>query len=465
MKFKLSSVSRYLRPVVQLTCLAATVALFLNIGQSTLTVLANNVTLADPIMTVASVLFYRGAWFPVLISVSVLIFGSYLLGRAFCGWICPVGFLIDLSGIVSKFVSRLLRRRRDTYRYGFLQYGLLAAVILLSLVTMDALSILDPFVILRRTLYMIASGSLPDVLLLILLASIVIAPRFWCRAICPAGAIIGLASLVSPFKLNLNCECKNCKKCTRVCSMGAISKDLKWDATACIRCLECESKCPNGSVSFAMPKKDHLLVSRSRRALLVAGGMVGLFALTKGTASALADAAGRSGGARAAAGERPLLRPPGSLEEEKFNAACLRCESCARVCPAGVIEPVGLDRGLEKIYTPVLNYGKSKCYLCGKCGDVCPNGTIAKVPQEQMKIGTAQIDKNTCYAWNPKPGSTQTCLLCKSACKHGAITSEGNYNPAVAVAKCVGCGGCELKCPVKGKAITVANSGEIRREI
>lgn len=462
---KLSTVSRYLRPVVQATCLTTAVILFLNIGQSPLLSLANNVILADPVMAVSSILFYRGAWFPLLLSMSVLIALTYLLGRAFCGWICPVGFLVDLSGYVSKLISKIIKRKNNTNRFGFAQYGILAAVLLLSLVTMQSLALIDPFVILRRSVFMVQNMGIPEALLLILLGSIVIAPRFFCRAICPAGAIIGLASVVSPFRFKAHDGCSKCMKCQKVCDMGAISNDMKWDPTACIRCFECERKCPKKTIGFhffrkATGRKDPPApVSQSRRAFLGAGAALGLFAVSRGMSTALADAIDDQASAR------PLIRPPGALAEDKFNAACVRCESCAKICPSGVIELVGLDRGLEKIYTPVLNFRKSKCYMCGKCDVVCPNGTLVVVPDDQMKIGTAVIDQDTCYAWHPKPGSTQTCMKCQKACKYNAITGDGDYYPKIVTDACVGCGRCELACPVKSKAIIVTNAGEMRRDV
>lgn len=472
MALKLSHVSKYLRPAVQAVCLIVAAYLFVNIGEATVRNLANAAFLADPIMAISSILFYRGTWFPILISMCILIAGSYLLGRAFCGWVCPVGFLVDLSGIISKFISKVIKRKTTTRRFGLLQYGILSAVVLLSFISMQALSILDPFVIFRRSVFMVMNAGIPEVLLVILLASIVIAPRFFCRAICPVGAIIGLSSLISPFKFKTNDGCVHCKKCQKVCSMGAISKDMKWDATACIKCLDCERHCPKKTISFsfrrstppamAPPTVTTNETSLSRRSLLSAGAVLGLFAVTKGTVSAQSILPGQEAGASSAS---PLIRPPGALVEDKFNAACVRCHACLSVCPVAIIEPAGFDKGFDKVYTPVLNFSKNKCVFCGKCGEVCPNGTLIKLPRSEIKIGTAVINEKTCYAWDPDPSTDRTCMQCKKVCKYDAVSSTGDYRPIVNVEACTGCGACEQKCPVKEKAIVVTNAGEKRREV
>jgi ferredoxin-type protein NapG len=76
-----------------------------------------------------------------------------------------------------------------------------------------------------------------------------------------------------------------------------------------------------------------------------------------------------------------LIRPPGALVEEKFNHACARCYSCARACTGGVIGPAELDAGLERAFTPSLDFGKGACERCGTCGQVCPTGAIISLPE------------------------------------------------------------------------------------
>lgn len=444
MVFKVSSVSKYLRPGIQAVCFLIVIVLFINMEYPASMPFSNPLLAADPVAVAGSIIFYRGSWMPALLPVAALLLASAVLGRAFCGWVCPVGFLVDITDKI----SGLFKKRIRSGRYGYLQYGIFAAVLLYSMVTLDVLSILDPFVILQRSIYLLwHNAGIPAILLLVLACSVVIAPRFWCRAICPAGAAIGIVSAISPFKFRMD-DCKKCMRCHRACPMGAISRDGRWDATACIKCLDCERACPDSKTSFAASRPAMPGISVSRRSMLAAGVAAGLFAVSKGTATL-------------ATGDRPLIRPPGSLVEYKFNDACTRCESCAKACLGKVIRPAGIDAGLERLFTPLMDFRTGKCERCGTCGQVCPTGAIISVPVDKIKIGTARIDTGKCIAW--KEG--KSCLICMEICPVSAVKGAGKLQPVVVSDTCVGCGACELNCPVKDKAITISNEGELRRVV
>jgi ferredoxin-type protein NapF len=294
-------------------------------------------------------------------------------------------------------------------------------------------------------LYILWAGAgIPAVLLLIVLASLVI-PRLWCR-VCPLGGLLGIFSIASPFGLRANDKCIRCGKCRRACPTGAISKDIRWDATACTKCLDCEKACPKGAISFAPSTPKAPAVSPSRRSFIA--GAVALVALAASArvASALAP-------------QRSLIRPPGSLAEDRFNAACARCASCVRACPNQVIKPAGLDAGLERLYTPSLDFNKGYCMRCGTCGQVCPTGAVISQPEDKIKIGTASIDTGLCIAWKDR----KRCLVCDEVCPKRAIAGAKGLKPRVQEAVCVGCGLCQLNCPVREKAIRVSGAGERRR--
>ena len=88
-----------------------------------------------------------------------------------------------------------------------------------------------------------------------------------------------------------------------------------------------------------------------------------------------------------------IIRPPGALSEEEFLKRCIKCGQCMRVCPTNVIQPGGIDGGLENLWTPVLNnrIGSSGCQLnCTACGQICPTSAIRPITLSE-KLGTDEF--------------------------------------------------------------------------
>lgn len=435
--------AKYVRPAVQAASFVAAAAIFYSLQYPVSMPLSNPLLAADPLAFLAGALFSRGAWLPALLPIAILVAGTLVFGRLFCGWICPVGFLSDLAGLAGK-LSKSGMKAQD--RFGYLQFGALAAVLLLSAFTLDVLAIADPLVIFQRSLYMVLAGAGVPVVLLLIVAASLAASRFWCRALCPLGGLLGVLSLASPFGRRLDDKCISCGKCHRSCPMGAVSKENQWDATACTKCLKCEAVCPNGSISFSPSLPRVPEVRPSRRAFLAGAAVLGALAVSKGTAAALTR-------------DRALIRPPGALIEERFDTACARCESCAKACPGTVIVPAGLDAGPERWFTPALDFGRGACQRCGTCGQVCPTGAIISLPEDKIKIGTARLDQAKCVAWK----DNTKCLICNEVCPVQAIKGAGKMRPRVDVDACVGCGACQYNCP-EDQAIVVFPEGERRRE-
>jgi len=430
-----------LRPLVQTAFFAAFVVIFLNFSYPVVMPWSSPFTAADPLAAVGGILFSRGNWFPALLPVGIFLGATLVLGRAFCGWACPVGFLADVTGFVR---GKANKSRKD--RFGYIQYGVLAAVLVLSFFSLEALAIADPLVLFQRASYVLWAGAGIPVVLIVLVGTSLAVERFWCRALCPLGGLLGAVALASPFGFRVGESCVRCGKCSRACPMGAISPEVHWDATACTKCLKCERTCPKAAISFGPSVPRVPAVSPSRRAFLAGAVALGALVLSEEVAATIAPPASP-------------VRPPGALTEEKFNYVCARCGSCAKACTGGVIKPAGLDAGLERAFTPALDFGRGACQRCGTCGQVCPTGAIISLPREQIKIGTARIDNQLCIAW--KDG--KKCLICNEVCPTGAVSGAGKLRPAVREDDCIGCGTCEFQCPVKEKAIRVSSTGERRR--
>jgi ferredoxin len=122
-----------------------------------------------------------------------------------------------------------------------------------------------------------------------------------------------------------------------------------------------------------------------------------------------------------------LVRPPGALPEPEFLDRCLRCGQCMRICPTGVLQPAGIDTGVEALWTPVLNnrIGTSGCQPnCVACGFVCPTAAIRPFTLDEklgrgdhhatgpLKMGCAFIDRGRCLPW----AMGRPCIVCQENC-------------------------------------------------
>lgn len=168
-----------------------------------------------------------------------------------------------------------------------------------------------------------------------------------------------------------------------------------------------------------------------------------------------------------------LIRPPGSLSEKDFLTKCIRCGECMKVCPTNAIHPTITEAGLAGLWSPFLDTAIGYCeYNCTLCGQVCPTGAIEELTVEEKKavhIGTAYIDRNRCLPWV----YDTPCIVCEEHCptpekaiwfQEVLVTDhEGNEKPVkqphVDPELCIGCGICEVKCPINDPAAIIVTSG------
>lgn len=148
-------------------------------------------------------------------------------------------------------------------------------------------------------------------------------------------------------------------------------------------------------------------------------------------------------------GAKALPRPPGALTETEFLKYCTRCYQCIDVCPADALHPAGITGGIPNIGTPVLDW--KKCIFCMACINVCPTGAIKKIPRDEIDIGNAILNRDTCLTWTGE----SDCDICYNACRYDAIILEKEKFPVVLEDPCNGCGACERRCPTRPKSIIV----------
>ena len=176
---------------------------------------------------------------PLLLLVVFTIVTTLLWGRVFCGFLCPFGALQDL---IEHIVPKKLRRKfpHPVHESAlFLKYGVLG-VILVPAMTGSETSIFQYFEPFGTVFFFSRSTVLWVIAGAILIASAII-PRLYCRYLCPLGASLALASLLSPFRIKRVPQCAVCAVCEHSCPTGAIQRE-SIDFKECVRCNVCEAK-------------------------------------------------------------------------------------------------------------------------------------------------------------------------------------------------------------------------------
>ena len=216
---------------------------------------------------------------------------SLLFRKAFCSWLCPVG---TLSEALWKLGRKLLRGNLRLPRWADiplrgLKY-LLLAFFLYAVGTMSAEEIAG---FLRSPYGLIAdvkmlnffrfAGTTAVVVIAALAGLSVLIQNFWCRYLCPYGALLGLASLASPLRIRREVEpCIDCGKCAKACPASLkVDQFIQIRSAECTACLECVAVCPaEGALYLSAPAR------RRVPAWAVAAGIAVLFLGTVGYAKA-----------------------------------------------------------------------------------------------------------------------------------------------------------------------------------
>ncbi len=450
---------------------------------------------------------------------------TVVLGRFFCAWICPLGTTIDVTDRV--FAGRRGRSRPspNVYDGRRFKYYVLAFSILGILLGVQVAGWVDPLSIAPRTYaivihpYVVGGinfffdgmdnfpliGSFMNAVhnhlkgalfalqqpihqghlgFLVVFLGIVLMGlyyrRYWCRNLCPLGALLALFSDWSVLKRSVSDDCIKCLKCYRDCRMGAIDDTGRGTFDGeCIECMDCQHICPVNAIAFAkrQPQEERVAVDLSKRAFMTscAAGVVTVPALRLNFPK------------HEAQGRLTVIRPPGALAEKDFLLECVRCGECMRICRTQGLHPTTFEAGLEGMWTPRLIPRIGHCdYKCTLCGHVCPSGAIRPLTFEEKQktaIGRAKFDKDRCIPWIGHAKLNElgrnwedlNCGTCEEVCpvptkairyQHIKVGPGKELRvPFIKEELCVGCGYCVKVCPVRGEAAIYVDGGRDRATV
>lgn len=389
----------------------------------------------DPLIAITSSITLREInllfWPALIITILTLI-----LGRFFCGWLCPLGTLLDIFHFLKQKIPYISLKKIK--KISPAKYFILSIILIAALFGWQWAGFFNPFSILYQGIISFITPTklalFFTVILFFIFALEFLERRFWCRYLCPSGALMGLFARFSFLQRIPNKIYPNCGDCMNKCRMDAFDDEGHFVHESCILCFDCTRSCPKQAVKFKWKKPPSIQFNSSRR-LFFASLISGVAVPT------IAHAFNKT--------KEPLLRPPGAVPEKDFLDRCIRCGACIKTCPNKCLQPSLLENGIDSAFTPQFVPSLAPCkYDCNACTQVCPTHAIQPLSLSEKQnyiIGKAHVDNEKCLTYQG-----QDCRECVKVCPVGAIQVHRGH-PRVIRSKCIGCGACENICPVKDK--------------
>jgi len=207
---------------------------------------------------------------------------SWIFRKSFCSWLCPVGTVSEYLGQIGRriFGRNFRIPRRVDIGLRSLKYVLLALFLYaVGSMSVDAIrtflegpyGIVDDVKMLNFFRFLGFTGA---ILMAILVFASVFVQNFWCRYLCPYGALMGFFSLASPLRIRRDPNiCIDCGKCAKICSAALpVDRLITIKSAECTACMQCVAVCPAA---------DALFLTAPRRwrvpAWMVAAGVTAIF--------------------------------------------------------------------------------------------------------------------------------------------------------------------------------------------
>lgn len=383
------------------------------------------VELARPLVAVLAI----GGWMPPCI---VILAGLGLVRWGTLSWLTTAGWAMAVTGGIGLMLGVILPGNR--LLAAGLQTGLLDPIPLVyRSVSLVVLPLLAP----GSQNIVVTGGLLTGGVFILVLALSAWHPRFYCRYVCPLGALFGITARWSLWRMGRRDfggdGCTSCGRCDHHCEGAcAPAGQIQW--AECVLCYNCPDDCPERILGYAG--------SPSMSGEIAGPDLNRRFVITACASGAVLLPLARLGDPLGAGWRPDLVRPPGALTESEFLNRCIKCGQCMRVCPTHVIQPAVFEAGVEGLWTPRLDFrlGTSGCqHNCIACGHVCPTAAIRPLELDErmgrghfadtgpIQIGTAFMDRGRCLPW----AMGTPCIVCQENCPVSpkAITTQTILEP------------------------------------
>ncbi|MBM3831980.1 MAG: 4Fe-4S binding protein [Verrucomicrobia bacterium] len=407
--------------------------------------------LIDPLVGISTALAAK-TWMWSLWGAAIILTLCVLIPRGFCGYLCPLGTVIDLfdwaiAGRVKRF------RVSDQGWWVHIKYYLLFGVLVAALggvlisgfvsaipvLTRGLLFLLAPLQLgFMRGWHQVPPIDFGQIISIALFFGVLglgfFRPRFWCKYVCPSGAAFSLGNLFRISERKVEDTCIHCNKCVEICPFDAIKPDFTTRTTDCTLCQTCGGVCPTHAIKFVErsnrvalkvendpPTHEHSL-SNDVRWLLSLNPKSEIRNPKPNFLRRLLPNIQLNSGA-----EPRWLRSfaQTSIGRRSFVASGLSLLAglMGGLGASFAVKTFGANLKAPKQWRPVRPPGSvpeqqflELCIRCGECFKVCPNNVLQPLGFRQGLEGL----------WTPHvaadwAGCEPSCNACGSACPTGAI--------------------------------------------
>jgi ferredoxin-type protein NapH len=213
--------------------------------------------LTDPLAAAETRSATRSFHGPLWMSALPVVLVTLLLGKVFCSWICPANLLFEIAGKLRSLL-RLARLPSAEVKFSRRNKYLLLAVGLLIAAVVGAplLALIYPPAVVGRLIQaLVIGGAVAGALVLlgvIIAVEALISPRWWCRTMCPGGALYGLIGWPRLLRVKLDANrCTTCRKCEPACQPG-LNPVVESNGVECDNCGECVRACPEQALRMTV---------------------------------------------------------------------------------------------------------------------------------------------------------------------------------------------------------------------